>query len=80
MRSMLPKLPGWVVNNATSVREECADYRDMTLEQRGQVLSSVCRTVVSLALGRADRDVVFGWRDKLPASTVAALERPRGRR
>lgn len=74
---MLDKLPGWVVDNATSVREECEPYRNLSPQQHGEILRSVCQAAVNLAMSRADRDRVFNWKDKLPASTLAALERLR---
>ena len=74
---MLAKLPGWVVDNATSVREECARYRDMTPDQRSEQAGFACELAASIIEGRSDRQRVLDWVDALPASTLQVLARLR---
>ncbi len=70
-------LPGWVVDDADSVRRESAPYRDMSASERGRCLAIACRDAFRIAASRADRDRVFGHRDPLPVGSVAALARLR---
>jgi hypothetical protein len=77
---MTEKLPGWVVDDATSVREEAAPYRDLAPAQRARHLAAVCRAGARLLRARSDAAIVRDYRDPLPASTVRALARLRGSR
>jgi len=74
------KLPAhWTKSNVESVREECARYRDMSLEQRAQELHLVCQGVPA-ALARYSpehRAAIAAADDRLPESTRVALERLR---
>ncbi len=71
------KLPGWVVDNAESVRREAEPYRHMTPPERAAVMAAACRGAAKLLAARNDREALLRTRDPLPPSTVAALERLR---
>lgn len=74
---MLSRLPGWVVSDQTSVREEVADYRGTTPSDRWRLAVRCSRDAMWAirASGRAQR--ILDQRDPLPASTVTALARLR---
>lgn len=74
---MLSALPGWVVDNATSVAREAEPYVGLAPEERAAFMVDLCRTAMSIARGRPDSARVFAYRDRLPASTERALERLR---
>jgi hypothetical protein len=74
---MLEALPGWVVDNATSVAREAGPYVALSPDERAELLVKLCRTAMSIALGRPDSARVFAYRDPLPVSTELALERLR---
>lgn len=70
--------PAWAnVDDATSVRQEAAPYRDMSPEQRLVVLAMACRAAMRLLLSREDRHLVMRHVDPLPDSSVHALARLR---
>ncbi len=76
---MLARLPGWVVDDVASVREEVADLIGAPPERLWR-LALACGRDVTWALragGRAER--VLEARDPLPPSTIAALARLRVR-
>jgi hypothetical protein len=75
---VLAKLPGWVVDDVTSVREEVAHLRNTTPAERWELARRCARDALwALRLGdRAER--ALEYRDPLPESTVAALARLRG--
>lgn len=73
----MARLPRWATDNHASVEREAAPYRDMTEVERFEQTASACRTAAVLLESRADRDVVLGYRDPLPKSTVQALARLR---
>lgn len=74
---MLNALPGWVVDNATSVAREAGPYVKLAPNERAQFLAPLCRTAMLIALGRPDSARVLSFRDRLPASTEQALARLR---
>jgi hypothetical protein len=73
----LASLPKWVVDDAESVRQECAPYIAMTGQERMAVLAALLRDAERILAARADSDRARAWSDPLPASTVRALERLR---
>jgi hypothetical protein len=77
MPGSLTKLPGWVVDNRTSVLREVERYRDMPVIRRLEILASLCRGAIHQLEGRSDRRRMLDWRDPLPRSTVNALARLR---
>jgi hypothetical protein len=74
---MLKTLPGWVVDNKSSVAREAAPYVALSPDERAACLVQVCRTAMSIAKGRPDSARVFSFRDAVPATTEQALARLR---
>lgn len=76
----LEKLPGWVVDDVTSVREEVAPYVGATPAELWRHTEDCARDAMWAvrASGLAER--VLAYEDPLPASTIAALARLRARR
>ncbi len=74
---MLSKLPGWVVDDVTSVREEVADWVDMTPAQRWQLAKLCARDAMWATTLSGQRQRILDRIDPLPESTVAALARLR---
>lgn len=70
-------LPGWVIDDADSVRQEAAPYLAMTPAQRLRDLKAVCRAGARLLRARSDAELALAYRDPLPESTLAALSRLR---
>ncbi len=70
-------LPGWVVDEAESVREECARYRAMFGEEKMAVLAALLRDAERILASRPDAQRARDWVDPLPPSTVQALARLR---
>lgn len=73
-------LPGWVVSDGDSLRQEAAPYVGMTPQERFRVLSAVCRAAARMARARTDLSAVLAYQDPLPESTVVALARLRATR
>lgn len=74
---LLEHLPGWVVDDATSVREEVADYAGAS-PQRLWEMTRMCARSAAWALSfHDDPTAALECRDPLPASTLAALARLR---
>ncbi len=74
---MLAKLPGWVVDDVTSVRAEVAAWRELSAAERWQ-LARQCSDDAMWAVrssGRAQR--ILDQVAPLPDSTIAALARLR---
>lgn len=74
---MLPKLPGWVVDDVASVRAEVKEWRETTPAQRWRLARSCARDAMwaMRASGMASR--VLSHVDPLPESSVRALARLR---
>ena len=74
---MAIKLPGWVVDDATSVREEVAEWKDLSVAQRWKLARICSRDAMWAARASGDPQRVLDRVDPLPDSTVAALARLR---
>ena len=78
---MLTRLPGWVVDDATSVREEVADLVGASPEQLWRMAKRCARdarwAVRATVDGHADPGRVLDHRDPLPPTTLAAMARLR---
>jgi phosphopantetheinyl transferase len=70
-------LPGWVVDNQTSVQREAAEYRHMSQSEKAKILASLCRWSAKQLALRSDRQQLLDYRDPLPESSRAALARLR---
>ncbi len=75
---MLDRLPGWVIANDASVREEVEPYLDATPAQRLAATRACCRSAIGVLRYHFDPERALTWVDPLPDSTVAALARLRG--
>lgn len=73
----LSRLPGWVVDNATSVADEAAPYVSMTAAQRWEATKRCCQAASAMLRFHRDPEVALMYRDPLPESSVAALARLR---
>jgi hypothetical protein len=74
---MLEKLPGWVVDDVASVRQEVRDWVGTTPEQRWRLAILCSRDAMWAVRAGGNRDRVLGHADPLPESTVVALARLR---
>jgi hypothetical protein len=73
----LERLPGWVVDNDASVREEVAPYVDATMAARWDATRRCCRAARDMLRFHRDPARALEYRDPLPPSSVAALRRLR---
>jgi hypothetical protein len=73
----LERLPGWVVDNDTSIREEVAPYVDMTMAERWEATQRCCEAAATMLRFHRKPETVFSHRDPLPSSTREALARLR---
>jgi hypothetical protein len=67
-------LPGWVVDNDTSVRAEVARYRDMTPAELWQETRRAIRGAW-WAAQFGDMQAALNYQDPLPESSRAAIKR-----
>ena len=74
---VLTALPGWVVDDATSVRDEVAEWRDLTPSQRWQLAKLCGRAAMWAVRASGNPQRILDHVDPLPDSTVAALARLR---
>jgi len=70
-------LPGWVVDDVTSVREEVAPWRDLTPAERWKLAKLCARDAMWAARASGNPQRILDRIDPLPESTVAALARLR---
>jgi hypothetical protein len=73
----LERLPGWVVDNATSVRDEVAPYVAMTRSERWAATRRCCQAAAAMLRFHRDPRRALEHRDPLPESTRRALDRLR---
>jgi L-alanine-DL-glutamate epimerase-like enolase superfamily enzyme len=76
----LDKLPGWVVDDDTSVRREVEGLVGLTIEERWTLTCLCARDALWAARQSHDPAKVFAFEDPLPPSTLTALARLRARR
>lgn len=76
----LSKLPGWVVDDETSVRAEVEAWVDATAAQRWEATRRCARAAAAMLRFHRDRTRALEWVDPLPASTIQALARLRSAR
>lgn len=74
---MLAELPGWVVEDATSVREEMAPYVGATPEELWRHTEDCARDAMWAVRASGFPERVLAYEDPLPPSTIAALARLR---
>jgi len=76
----LAKLPGWVIDDAASVRAEVADWLHATAAERWEATRRCARAAASMLRFHEDRSRALEWIDPVPDSTVQALARLRAAR
>jgi hypothetical protein len=74
---VLAKLPGWVKDDATSVRDEVAEWIGTTAAERWRLAVLCSRDAMWAARASGHRDRILEHTEPLPASTERALERLR---
>lgn len=74
---VLAKLPGWIVADATSVREEVEEWRGTTAAERWRLAVLCSRDAMWAIRASGDPGRILDQVDPLPDSTVAALARLR---
>ena len=72
---MLSELPGWVVDNAESVRREVEPYRHMSMQERWETTRRCCEAAVKMLRFHRHPRRALEHRDPLPESTPRALKR-----
>lgn len=76
---MLSRLPGWVLDNAESIREEVEPYRHMSMQQRWETTRRCCEAAVKMLRFHRHPERALEHRDELPESTRHALRRLQAR-
>jgi hypothetical protein len=71
------KLPGWVVDDETSIRREVAEWIGLTPAELWRLAQLCSRDVMWAARASGDPQRVLGREDPLPQSTIDALARLR---
>lgn len=74
---MLAKLPGWIVDDVASVREEVAPWRGTTAAERWRLARACSRDAIWAIRAGGAAERVLAAVDPLPDSTVTALARLR---
>ncbi|MDD9938461.1 MAG: hypothetical protein OXT09_32930 [Myxococcales bacterium] len=74
---MLKELPGWVVDDETSVREEVADWIGLSPQELWRLAHACARDAMWAASMSGMKQRILEHTDPLPESTVAALKRLR---
>jgi len=74
---VLRKLPGWVIDDVASVRQEVAEWRNTTAAERWRLAKACGRDAMWAARISGMRERILAQTDPLPESTLAALARLR---
>ncbi len=74
---MLARLPGWVVDDVASVREEVRELVGTTPAERWQLAVLCSRDAVWAIRASGMPEKILAREDPVPASTARALERLR---
>ena len=73
----LERLPGWVIDNDASVRDEVAPYLGRSMAERWLATRRCCRAAMRMLAFQPDPRPALAYRDPLPDGTTAALARLR---
>lgn len=73
----LERLPGWVIDNETSVREEVAPYVDMSMAERWRATRRCCEAAIAMLRFHREPESILAHVDPLPESTLRVLARLR---
>lgn len=76
----LAKLPGWVIDDESSVRAEVADWVNATAAERWDATRRCARAAARVLRFHADPARALEWVDPVPESTTLALARLRAAR
>ena len=76
---MRSPLPGWVIEDAESIRREIEPYLHMSDDERARQLVLACRASAKLLASHDDPERVLAWRDPLPPDSVEKLALLRAR-
>lgn len=76
---MIEKLPGWVVDDSTSVKEEVEPYRTASPEELWRHTEDCAKDAMWAVRASPFPERVLAYVDPLPESTVRALARLRSR-
>jgi hypothetical protein len=74
---VLTKLPGWVIDDDASVREEVAEWKDLTPAQRWRLAVLCSRDAMWAARASGNPQRILDHVDSLPESTLTTLARLR---
>jgi len=74
---MLTRMPGWVIDNDASVREEVAPYVNATAAECIEATRRCCQGAMTILRFHSHPAAILAHVDPLPASTVEALARLR---
>jgi hypothetical protein len=74
---VLPRLPGWVVDNAESIRGEVAPFVSASDAERIDATRRCCRGAMRMLRFHPHPPTILDWVDPLPATSVVALARLR---
>jgi hypothetical protein len=74
---MLERLPGWVVDNATSIRAEVEPFRQMSMRERWDATIRCCAAASTMLRFNRRPERALEHRDPLPESSQRALRRLR---
>jgi hypothetical protein len=73
----LEQLPGWVIDNDASVREEVAPFVGASMAERWDATRRCCRAAVAMLRFHPHPERVLAHRDPTPESSARALVRLR---
>ena len=76
---MLEHLPGWVVDNETSIRREVAPFVSASDAERIEATRRCCRGAMARLRFHERTEEVLAWTDPIPPTSRAALARLRER-
>ena len=74
---MLPRLPGWVVDDVTSVREEVKEWIGTTPTERWRLARACSRDAIWAARASGMLQRILDQEEPLPESSMRALARLR---
>jgi hypothetical protein len=74
---MLPRLPGWIVDDDASIRAEVAEWRGTTPAERWRLARMCARDAIWAARASGNPQRILDRAEPLPDSTVRALARLR---
>lgn len=76
----LARLPGWVIDNRTSVRDEVAPFAGASMQARWEATRRCARAARKILAFNPDPSRALEYRDPLPRGTIEALARLRAAR